>query len=143
MPGIMRKAMEAFSDGQTMVRLLLYSFGILALFGLVTATIPNPVFMRMMPASALDFFFLATTAFLGGAYLALPANACAADGKAAGGTLFGLLAFACPVCNKLLVMLLGYAALFELFDPLRPLVGAISIVVLGHAIIRKLDGRAC
>jgi hypothetical protein len=140
---IPRKAIDAFSDARTATKLLLYSGGILALFGIVTATIPNPVFMRMMPASALDFFFLATTAILGGAYLALPSNACTADGKAAGGTLFGLLAFACPICNKLLVMLLGYAALFEWFDPLRPLLGMVSMGVLGLSIVQKLDGKAC
>ncbi|MEW6036607.1 MAG: hypothetical protein AB1529_08410 [Candidatus Micrarchaeota archaeon] len=143
MQRILQKAAAAFSEARTMIRLLLYSIGILALFGLVTATIPNPIFMRMMPASPLDFFFLATTALLGGAYLALPTNACAADGKAAGGTFFGLLAFACPICNKLLVMLLGYAALFEWFDPLRPLLGVVSIAALALAIVQKLDGKAC
>ena len=92
----------------------------------------------MTPSTLLDYFFLFTTALLGGIYLVLSASVCSNDVKAAGGGILGLLAFACPICDKLLVLLLGTTFLMAYFDPIRPVLGVVSIVLLLYAINKKL-----
>ena len=136
--GKLERLAAAFSDWKTLAKAALYAVAILLILGIPTALIPNPVFHRMTPSNALDYFFLLTTSLLAGAYLAIPAKTCPHDVKAAGGGVLGLLAFACPICDKLLVLLLGATFLMAYFDPIRPLLGVISIVLLLYAIDKKI-----
>lgn len=50
------------------------------------------------------------------------------DRFAAGRIVGGFLAFGCPICNAVLLALFGSSALMTYFDPLRPLLGAVSVV---------------
>ena len=128
-----------FADSANLAKLILYFLGFALLLGIPTALIPNPIFHRMTPANMLDYVFLVSTALLGGIYLVIPATSCPQDTKAAGGGILGLLAFACPICDKLLVLLLGTTFLMAYFDPIRPLLGAVSIILLAYAIEKKLQ----
>lgn len=58
------------------------------------------------------------------------------DACATGGALGGAFAFACPVCNHLLLALASSSAVMTYVDPLRPAVGALSTAVLGWAVWR-------
>jgi hypothetical protein len=40
----------------------------------------------------------------------------------------GFLAFGCPICNAFLLALFSSSALMTYFNPLRPLLGAVSVV---------------
>lgn len=120
------------------------SLGAFVLFGSVTGLIPNPVYVRMIPSRPLDYLFLALTAGLLGVYVAQrpPAEQRADDGIATLGTVGGILAFGCPICNALLLALFSSSALMTYFDPLRPYVGAVAVVLLGGLVYSRYT-RAC
>ncbi len=56
------------------------------------------------------------------------------DRLAFGGLVGGFLAISCPVCNAVLLALFGSSALMTYFDPLRPLLGAVSVALLAGLI---------
>lgn len=108
-------------------------------FGLLTDLLPNPVFVRMVPRAPLDYAFLGATSVLAGAYAVqrdllaeTPGDACAL-----GGTVGGVLAFGCPICNHVLLLLLGSSATMTYFDPLRPLIGAVSVALFGGLLVYR------
>jgi hypothetical protein len=140
-----REILSGFGDKRTLGRAVAYSIGLLLLFGIPTALISNPIipFIRPIMATPFDYFFLVTTALLGGVYLAIPSRSCTVDRTASSGALLGFLAFGCPTCNFLLVLLLGYPLLLGVFDPLRPVIGLFSVVFLLHAINKKVEGKGC
>lgn len=119
--------------------------------GFLSDLIPNPFFTRMTSIAALDYLFLATTVVLVAVYYGLYVYMrSVAEGEMAcsiaGGGVLGFLAFGCPTCNKLLVALLGTGTVLSVFDPLRPVIGALSIVLMLAAIGRlifvlRLQGR--
>ncbi len=51
------------------------------------------------------------------------------DRLAAGGVVGGFLAFGCPICNAVLLALFSSSALMTYFDPLRPLLGLVMLLV--------------
>ena len=96
----------------------------------------------MTPITFLDEIFLVSSSLLLGAYVGVhyykknTANKC--DAVATSGGIGSFLAFACPVCNKLLVLLFGVTALMTYFEPYRPLLGFISNGALIGAIYWRL-----
>jgi hypothetical protein len=128
---------------------LLIGLGVGALaalaFGVPTALVPTPYFIRMVPATPLDYVFLLLTAGLLGTFVALHLRGRAqagdkgkGEGTAFGGVLGGIVAFGCPICNKLLIALLGVSAVLTYIDPYRPLIGALSVAALGAAVYLKV-----
>jgi hypothetical protein len=116
-------------------------------FGIPTALLPSGLFIRMVPATALDYFFLAGTSVLLGGYFGLQfykkSGGAKEDLAALGGGLAGLFAFGCPICNALLASLMGTSALLTYYDPLRPFLGLLGIGLLGGAIYLKLRCHDC
>ena len=116
------------------------------IFGIVTVLIKNPLFIRMTPVHWYDYLFLVLTATLSGAYIGLwyhnknnqkNANS-KCDYAATGGSVGGFFSFSCAVCNKLLIWLLGLSGVIAYFMPLQPILGVISIAVLGYAVYMQL-----
>ena len=114
--------------------------------GAPTAVVPNPFFTRMTPTRPQDYVFLALTALLTGiiaaTYLApLPRTAPAAGAEERRLTVGGLLSFlavGCPVCNKLVVLALGFGGAMRWFAPVQPLLGVASLVLLGASAWARL-----
>src|SRR6056297_2682192 len=106
------------------------SLAVFVVFGAVAGLVPNPVHVRMVPRTPLDYLFLAATAAFAGAFVYQQATVDEPVGEefAFGGVVGGFLAFACPICNAVLVALFGSSALMTYFDPLRPFLGAVSVV---------------
>lgn len=107
--------------------------------GMPTDVIPNSFFSRMTPVRTQDYVFLALTAVLAGllaASYALPqSRACSIEqGKTTASGFLSFLAIGCPVCNKLVVLLLGTSGAFTFFEPIQPLLGAVSIGLLAIAV---------
>lgn len=115
----------------TMNRKLKYLFiglgaGLLFFFvsGIVTSLLPNAFFTRMTPINILDYVFLGSSSVLLGAYVGVhyykqkTIKKC--DTAVSVGGIGSFLAFACPVCNKLLVLLFGATVLMTYFEPYRP-----------------------
>lgn len=137
--------------------------GVFLLFGLVTDLVPNPLYVRMVPRTPVDYLFLALTALLAGVYAAqrvatettgsggagadtdADADAPEPTGEnrwALGGLAGGFLAVGCPICNVFLLALFSSSALMTYVDPLRPLLGAVSVAILAGLIVVR-HRRSC
>lgn len=114
---------------QRLVKSLGVGVGSFLLFGAVTGLVPNPVYVRMVERSPTDYLFLvATSAFVAAfVYQRSLAAEPVGDRLAAGGIVGGFLAFGCPICNAVLLLLFSSSALMTYFDPLRPYLGVVSV----------------
>ena len=119
------------------------SIGVFVLFGAVTGLIPNPVYVRMVEHTPADYLFLLATAAFAGAFVYQRSLAAEPIGDrfAVGGIVGGFLAFGCPICNAVLLALFSSSALMTYFDPLRPLLGAVS--ALSFAGLLYYQRRRC
>ncbi|HEX5983437.1 MAG TPA: hypothetical protein VFY69_04445 [Solirubrobacterales bacterium] len=110
--------------------------------GIPTDVVPNPWFTRMTPASASNYFFWVASSALTGALLATYVLPRAARGNiaaaSAGSGYLGVLAVGCPVCNKLVVALLGVSGAFNYFAPIQPLLGAAGLMLAAVALTVRL-----
>ena len=113
------------------------------LLGISTAVLTNSYFTRMTPVTFLDRFFLFTTAILFGIYIGLisykytqKTNTQQCVNCGIGGIFSGTVAIACPVCNQFLVWIFGSVFIMNFIDPLRPVFGILSIILLVIAIVQ-------
>lgn len=113
------------------VAVALLAFGGL---GTVSALWDNPLFMRMTPVGVSEIVLLGTLSVLLGLYVAIRRPACADKAAGAGGVL-GFLGIACPVCNKILLLLFGGELLLAYFEPVRLYVAAAGIAIVAVAVI--------
>ena len=134
-------------------RFLLTAAAAAALIALVTAIptaiIENPWFSRMTPVYADQYFFWLGTSVLTGALLATYAGGLVMDrgvGAGAGGGFLGYLAIGCPVCNKLIVALLGVSGALDYFAPAQPFLGGLGMAAVAFALayrLRSLRRSSC
>jgi hypothetical protein len=60
------------------------------------------------------------------------------------GSLLTFFAVGCPVCNKVVLLALGYTGALTWFQPLQPLLQAVAIGLLAWALLARLRGaRLC
>ena len=113
-------------------------------FGVVTGLIPNPLYVRMVPRTGLDYLFLTlTAAFLGAyTYQRTAVSHSGDDATATAGAVVGILAFGCPICNAVLLALFSSSALMTYLDPLRPALGAVSVALFGGLLYAR-SRRTC
>lgn len=116
--------------------------GTFVLFEVVTGLIPNPLYVRMVPRTGLDYLFLTLTAGALALYTYQRTPDGGDDGAAAAGTALGFLAFGCPICNAILLALFSSSALMTYLDPLRPVIGAVSVVVFAGLLYVR-SRRSC
>ena len=126
--------------------------GVFLLFGLVTGLIPNPLYVRMVPRTPVDYALLSLTALLAGVYIAqrnattMPVDEeveTSGEGRLAiGGLVGGFLAVGCPICNAFLLVLFSSSTLMTYFDPFRPVLGIVSVAVLAGLIYVRHQ-RSC
>lgn len=130
-------------------RYLLASVGATALvavaLGIPTDVIPNPWFTRMIEAEPLNYFFWVATSILSGALLAtfvLPSlgDSSRATSSGLGSGTLGLLAVGCPICNKLVISLLGVSGALNYFAPLQPILGTAAVLLAASALVLRLRG---
>ncbi|MEK6853551.1 MAG: hypothetical protein AABX64_02600 [Nanoarchaeota archaeon] len=106
--------------------------------GIITSLLPNSFFTRMTPINTLDYIFLASSSILLGAYVGVhyykknTIKKC--DTIATTGGIGSFFAFACPICNKLLVFVFGATTLMTYFEPYRPILGFVSNGLLAGAV---------
>lgn len=121
---------------------LLSFVGLVLLFGIPTALIPTQWFGRMTPARTLDYLFLLANSALLGAYIGLyyyekSAITKRTDTLATSGSIFNILAVGCPICNKVLVALLGFSAVLTYVEPARVWFGLASTALVSVALVTK------
>lgn len=119
----------------------------LVLIGIPTAIIDTPYFLRMTPVRVQDYAIWGATALLAGLIagtFALPLRA-VGKGKMLSGGFLSYLAVGCPICNKLVVLLLGVSGALTYFAPAQIYIGLASLLLLAWTLrlrVRTLVG-AC
>ncbi|SEL72392.1 hypothetical protein SAMN05443999_107144 [Roseovarius azorensis] len=105
--------------------------------GTVTAVWVNPFFVRMTPVGPWELGATVLTALLAGVTAALWVPHCRLCASGTGG-MASFLGIACPICNKVLMLVFGGPALLAWFDPLRPYLAAAGVIIMAFAAIRAL-----
>jgi hypothetical protein len=132
------------------LRFGLLSVGVAGLYvlvvGVLTGVIPNPLFQRVVAADIWNLLALVLPGGLLGplaaTYLVPWPQSCRVNGRAGAGGVLSFLAAGCPVCNKLVVLAVGVSGALDYFRPLQPLLGALSVVMLGAALWARFRTRA-
>ncbi len=104
--------------------------------GSVAALWDNPLFIRMTPVSGFEIAELAALSLLLGVYVAIRRPFCSIKTVSAGGVL-GFLGVACPVCNKILLLLFGGELLLTYYEPVRIYVAAAGVLIAAVAVGRE------
>ena len=117
------------------------------LLGVPTGVIPSSFYHRMTPVLWWNYPVWALSSVLTGLVVATYVRR-RADGPAAGrataGGMLSVFAIGCPVCNKLVVALIGLSGALNLWAPIQPLLGLLSLALLSIALRARLRGeRAC
>jgi hypothetical protein len=115
-----------------------YTLGAALLIGIPTVLIPNQLFSRMTPTAWQDYVIWLMTALLVGPvmalatfYPAMPRQTLQTGGvRAWVGVMLSFFSVGCPICNKIVVLLLGLTGAMTFFNPLRPFLGIASILLL-------------
>lgn len=120
--------------------------------GVPTAVVPNSLFGRSVPVQWWNYPALAVTSVLAGIVLSTyvnrqdpsPSAQAPAPGSRLGavGGVLSFLAVGCPVCNKLVLVLLGTSGALSYWAPVQPLLAVLSIVLLAEAALRRLSTQA-
>jgi hypothetical protein len=114
--------------------------------GIPTVLVPNSFFRRMTPVRPWDIALWVVAAALVGMTLAarkLPgARNCRIEGRALGGGGLTYLAVGCPICNKIVVALLGVSGALSYFAPIQPILGAMGLLLIVVALRAALRAAA-
>ena len=115
-----------------------------------TDLIDTPFFSREVPPTWWSFPVLGVTAVLTGLLLATyVSREPAADDETAGegsdsngrfgaaGTIVTFFAVGCPVCNKVVLLALGTSGAMQYFEPIQPLLAALSVALLLWAFVKR------
>ena len=131
------------------------SLAVAVLIGLTSVLIPNSMFARDIPPVWWNYPVWLLTSALSGMLVATYVRADASDQDdlpddrrssrlgLAGGML-AWFAVGCPVCNKLVLLMLGTSGAMGLWAPAQPYVAALSLVLLFASVVwkwrSKMDG---
>ncbi len=115
---------------------LAVALGSFVALGTVAALWENPLFVRMTPAGDLEVVLLGLLSVLLGTYVAIRRPFCSVKTAGAGGVL-GFIGVACPVCNKVLLLLFGGDLLLTYFEPVRVYVAALGVLAVAAAVARE------
>jgi hypothetical protein len=127
---------------KSMLTALASALVVLLIFGIPTALIPIGVYIRMIEVTILDYLFLLASSALVGTYVGFWSysrwKGSQGTGAAAlGGGAASFFAVSCPVCNVLLVSLIGTTSIMVFLEPLRPILGLVGLIMLGLAVYYK------
>jgi len=111
---------------------ILSSASFFIILGSISAVIPNSLFTRMTPVGFIEWGSLILTSLLIGLYIGLfyyikKNNLGKCNLIATSGGILGFLTFGCSICNQLLILILGVSGVLTYFEPIRPILGIISI----------------
>ena len=109
--------------------------------GTVSAIWENQFFIRMTPAGNAEIWILLVLSALIGVFVAVRRPGCSGTKAGAGGIL-GFLGIACPVCNKILLLVFDGDLLLTYFEPISIYVAVLGVGLAGWAVfleIRRKD----
>lgn len=110
-----------------------------------TDIIANPWFTRMTPIYPDQYFFWMATSLLAGALLAtyVPGQNLRGSAGGAGGGVLAYLAIGCPICNKLIVGLLGVSGALSYFQPIQPFLGGLGLILVAVVLAYRMRNLSC
>ena len=118
--------------------------------GVPTGVVETSLYTRMTPVEWWNYPVWAVSAVLTGLIAATyvragrPATDDGHPRRALAATVLSAFAVGCPVCNKLVVGLLGVSGALSFWAPLQPVLGVGSVAILAAALHARLRGeRAC
>ncbi|MGV0869812.1 hypothetical protein [Corynebacterium kalidii] len=110
-----------------------------------TAMIPTPYFTRDVPTTPWAWPVLLVTSLLVGmvtaTYVARKDVRPSKDRSSrlgAVGAVTTFFAVGCPVCNKLVLLALGYTGAMQYFAPVQPVLALLAVVVLVWALVTRV-----
>ena len=110
------------------------------LLGTVSALWENPIFFRMVPADETEIVLLGALSALLGVYVAVRRPSCSVGTAGTGGVL-GFIGVACPICNKLLMLVFGADILLAYFEPIRIYVAVAGVLIMTAAVWTQVAKR--
>ncbi|MHB8659517.1 MAG: hypothetical protein ACYC91_16515 [Solirubrobacteraceae bacterium] len=116
--------------------------------GVPTGVIRTSFYTRMTPVTWWDYpiwvISAAALGLLAATYLRLGRPGSSGGARAISGGVLTTLAIGCPICNKLVVALLGVSGALNYWAPLQPLLGLASVALLLATLTIRLRGeRSC
>lgn len=123
----------------------LMAIGTFAVVAIPTDLIPNPVFGRDVPPTSWSMPVLLVSSVLAGlvgaTYVASPDTAPRPREGRLGivGAMATYFAVGCPVCNKLVLLALGYTGALQYFAPFQVYLALGSVVLLGWAFVARVN----
>lgn len=116
--------------------------------GIPTDLIPNSLFRRDVSPQWWAWPALLVSSLLMGmltaTYLAPPEATAQNPRSARQGTAAGVLTFfavGCPVCNKIVLLALGYAGAISIFEPVQPFLQLLAVAMLLWALRARLTAQ--
>jgi hypothetical protein len=104
--------------------------------------IENPIFGRPVEPRSVDYVILAVTAALIGLVMAIRPPTSDDTERQEARTMIGgfvsFLAVGCPVCNQLVVALVGTSGALSWWAPVQPVVGLVAVGVLLYTLRMRL-----
>ncbi|MDX2356403.1 hypothetical protein [Dietzia sp. PP-33] len=137
------------------VRSAVAAVGTLLLIGIPTDILPNPLFGREIPVRWWEYPVLAATVLLTAAWFGIRSAREAGTASRVGsdrperpalvtvGVFTAWFAVACPVCNKIVLLLLGTTGALGVWAPLQPWLAALSLALLTGAVVYRWRARPC
>ena len=137
-------------SARTALVALVAAAGTALIIGIPTDVVPNPWFGREVGVRTFDVVTLIALSAVSGALVAT--YTVAGDSGAAvpragiGSGIVGWFAVGCPLCNKLVVGLIGASGATSTFAPLQPVLGMAAVVLAATALavrIRAIRRGTC
>jgi ABC-type Fe3+-siderophore transport system permease subunit len=125
------------------------SVGLLTFFAIAlpTAVIKNPVFGREIAVTNWSVMVIVITSILSGLLTATYVKNEFSDENpkqikiGSAGALLSFFAVGCPVCNKLVLVALGYSGAIQYFGPIQPYLALIGIALLMYSLRMRLNNE--
>lgn len=117
------------------------------LIALPTAVIKNPIFGREIAVTEWSVMVIVVTSVLAGLLTATYVKNDYSDENpkqmkiGSAGALLSFFAVGCPVCNKLVLIALGYSGAIQYFAPIQPYLALIGIALLMYSLRMRLNNE--
>jgi ABC-type Fe3+-siderophore transport system permease subunit len=117
------------------------------LIALPTAVIKNPIFGREIAVTEWSVMVIVVTSVLTGLLTATYVKNDYSDENprqmkiGSAGALLSFFAVGCPVCNKLVLIALGYSGAIQYFAPIQPYLALIGIALLMYSLRMRLNNE--
>ena len=118
--------------------------------GVPTGIVETSFYTRMTPVTWWDYPVWALSAAMIGliaaTYVRLPSGVASAVPDRAkqtvGAGVLSVFAVGCPICNKLVVSLIGISGALKYFEPIQPLLGVAALAALAAGLAVRLRAAA-